>query len=122
MASGGKGLFSKVAKVATLGLGTGKVLGALSGGLVGENVYGASNPLNGITGQATIMAAEQAAKQQQAVAAQQAVIQQNATSLQANNTVDNTVNAVVGGSADAVGDPTDFKRKRNASVASTLGI
>lgn len=121
MASGKK-ILKGITKVATLGIEPGKIAGALSGGLVGENVYGSQNPLNGITGQATIMAAEQAAKAQAQVQAQQAVIQQNALSLQANNAVDNTVTAVVGGTADANDTSGDFKRKRSSSISTALGV
>lgn len=73
---------------------------------------------------------EQAAKlakegqdQQAELARQQQIIAENATALAANSAVENTATVVAGGSAGAsVVDGTDLKRKRVASVSSTLGV
>lgn len=79
--------------------------------------------LDGITGQATIDAAKAQARQQEALAKQQATIAQNAAQLQASNAVDNTVNVIAGGTADAADSMnSDMKRRRSGSVASQLGV
>lgn len=70
---------------------------------------------------------EQAAKQakegldqQMELARQQQIIADNAVSLAANKAVDNTATVIAGGSAEAV--DSDLKRKRVASMSSTLGV
>lgn len=119
-----KKLAKKVGKVATLGIDVKKAAGALSGGIVGENVYGESNPLNSLTGANVRAAAEASARQQAEINKQQEVIRTNAATLAANSTVDNTANVVAGGTAEmsASGDATDIKRRRAQSVSSVLGV
>lgn len=101
-----------------------QTVGAFTFGVVGENVYGANNPITGLTGQNAAVAAEAQAKkaqeQQSELARQQKIISENATSLAANAAVDNVATVVAGGSAEAA-DP-DLKRKRVASLSSTLGV
>jgi hypothetical protein len=101
-----------------------QTVGAFTFGVVGENVYGTNNPITGLTGQNAVIAAEAQAKkaqeQQGELARQQQIIKENATSLAANSAVDNTATVVAGGSAEAA-DP-DLKRKRVASLSSTLGV
>lgn len=103
---------------------TKKTVGAFTFGVVGENVYGANNPVTGLTGQNAAVAAEAQAKkaqeQQGELARQQQIIKENAVSLAANSSADNTATVVAGGSADAA-DP-DIKRKRVSSLSSTLGV
>ena len=83
----------------------------------GDAIYGSER---------TLTPAEQAAKdqlkQQQELANQQAIIAQNATALQANSAVDNTVTAVTGGTADAMDTGIDFKRRKTGSISSQLGV
>lgn len=103
-----------------------QTVGAFTFGVVGENVYGKGNPITGLTGQNAALAAEEAAKKQQAqqgeLARQQQIIAENATALAANSAVDNTATVVAGGSAGLVDDGTDLKRKRVSSLSSTLGV
>lgn len=105
---------------------TKQVVGAFTFGVVGENVYGKNNPITGLTGQNAAVAAEEAAKkqrgQQDELARQQQIIADNATALAANNAVENTATVVAGGSADAADMGTDLKRKKVASLSSTLGV
>lgn len=102
---------------------TKKVIGAFTLGAAGENVYGSGNPFAAFNPETAKIAAKKASDEAAAVQAQQDVLQQNATALKANATVDNTVNAVVGGTADATDmSGSDLKRKRGGSVASVLGI
>jgi hypothetical protein len=119
------GIFSKITKVVGSKLfdplGINKKTGILTP--IESMLAGETSPLDGLTGAATIRAAEATQKQQAALAAQQAVIQQNATQLQAQSAVDNTVNVTTGGSADAADSlGTDFKRRRTGSIASQLGV
>lgn len=73
---------------------------------------------------------EQAAKlakegqdQQMELARQQQIIAENATALAANSAVENTATVVAGGTASSVDEGlSDLKRKRVASVSSTLGV
>ena len=105
---------------------TKKAVGAFTFGVAGENVYGANNPVTGLTGQnaaaAAADAAEKSQAQQRELARQQQILAENATALAANSSVDNTATVVAGGSADASGDPTDLKRRRQGSLSSTLGV
>lgn len=118
-----KGLAKKVGKVATLGIDIKKATGALSGGLVGENVYGESNPLNSLTGANVRAAAEASARQQAEIQRQQQIISTNAAALAANSTVDNTANVVAGGTAaQDAGDMVDLKKRRAQTVSSVLGV
>lgn len=112
-----KKAFDSVTKVATFGLAdTKKLTDVLTLGQGG-------GILDGITGQAAIDAAKMQGRQQDAIARQQQVIAQNAAQLATSNAVDNTVNVVAGGTADAADAlGTDLKRKRSNSVASQLGV
>lgn len=83
----------------------------------GDALYGSEKKLSPQEQQA------KTAKAQAEVAAQQALIAQNAIDLASNNTSDNTVNAVVGGTADANdSSSSDNRRRRGGSVSSVLGI
>lgn len=116
-----KGALNKITKVATFGLAdANKIADVFTLGATGGNATGL---LDGLTGQAARDAAEAQAKQQAALANQQATIAQNAAQLQASNAVDNSVNVVAGGSADAADSLMgDNRRKRTRSVASQLGV
>lgn len=66
--------------------------------------------------------AKEAGSQQAELARQQQIIKDNAATLAANSAVENTATVVAGGSADAADLGTDLKRKRVASLSSTLGV
>ncbi|AMO43668.1 hypothetical protein C171_00440 [Pseudomonas phage YMC11/06/C171_PPU_BP] len=112
-----KSAFDSVAKVATFGLADTKKLTDVF------TLGGGGGLLDGITGQAAIDAAKAQAKTQETIAQQQATIAQNAAQLSAANAVDNSVNVIAGGTANAADSlGGDFKRKRTNSIASQLGV
>jgi len=121
----GKKIFKSITKVMgskfmdPLGLNKSGMLTPVESMLAGE-----ASPLDGLTGAATIRAAEASQKQQAELAKQQQIIQNNATTLAANSAADNTATVIAGGSASAAddGSGTDLKRKRVSSLSSTLGV
>lgn len=86
----------------------------------GDALYGSEKALSPQEQAAKL--AKEGMDQQAELARQQQIIAANATSLAANNAVDNTATVVAGGSADASAAGTDLKRKRVASLSSTLGV
>lgn len=86
----------------------------------GDLFYGSDKALSP-TEQAAVLAKE-AGEQQAELARQQKIIADNATALAANSAVENTATVVAGGSAGMLDEGTDLKRKRVASLSSTLGV
>ena len=86
----------------------------------GDMLYGSDRALSPQEQAAKL--AKDGMEQQSELARQQQIIQNNATALAANSAVDNTATVVAGGSADSAAAGTDLKRKRVASLSSTLGV
>lgn len=87
----------------------------------GDLFYGSDKALSPQE-QAAVLA-KQGQDQQMELARQQQIIADNATSLAANSSVDNTATVIAGGSASAADEGlTDLKRKKVASLSSTLGV
>lgn len=86
----------------------------------GDLFYGSDKALSPMEQQAK--QAKESQEQQAELARQQKIIADNATALAANSAVENTATVVAGGSAEAVDMGTDLKRKRVASLSSTLGV
>lgn len=119
----GKKIFKSITKVMgskfmdPLGLNKSGLLTPVESALAGE-----ASPLDGLTGAATIRAAEASQAQQAELARQQQIIQNNATALAANSAAENTASVIAGGSASASDTGTDLKRRRVSSLSSTLGV
>lgn len=129
--SGGKKLFKKVVKVASLGaVGSGgwgsKAVSTLSGGLIDPSAAknAAANQKEMMDAQ--LRANKEALAQQEMFDRQAAAIADNAAGLANANAMDSTTKFEVGGSADAHSSNnllTDMrKRKRTGSTSSQLGI
>lgn len=119
----GKKIFKSITKV--MGSKFMDPLGLNKSGLVTpveSMLAGEASPLDGLTGAATIRAAEASQAQQAELAKQQQIIQDNANSLAANSSAENTATVIAGGSASAADTGTDLKRKRVSSLSSTLGV
>jgi hypothetical protein len=87
----------------------------------GDLFYGSDKALSPQEQAAKI--AKEGQDQQAELARQQQIIADNATALAANNSVENTASVVAGGSADAADAMgSDLKRRRAASLSSTLGV
>ena len=129
--SGGKKIFKKAVKVASLGaVGSGgwgnEAVSVLSGGLINPNAAKDAADAQKEIMDAQLRANKEALAQQEMFDRQAAVMQANAAELANANAMDSTTKFEVGGSADAQDSNnllTDMrKRKRTDSTSSQLGI